>query len=217
MDNFKKYAASYYKRATNDKYPRLRAWEFLWDHIQSIRTWEGIANQKNIEKSALHLGFYLANWGMFRGSSELLNVNIKFFEDLIGVLFAKIDREFWDLTLTDFTKNNLHAQEAFDNAIVTIRNFESNRISWTDTLVTKVLLGVWGQCPARDTNFKNGFRKFVKQKNYGKQPRTSGRYLVYLNHVWQQEEWVMPKFETVAGNEYPPGKIIDMVFFEYGL
>ena len=211
-----KYAVSYFERAVNDKYHRLRAWEFLWDHLQSIPTWKGIANVKNLEKSALHLGFYLANWGMFRGSSELLNVNIKFFEDFVSVLFTDIDSEFWDLTLDDFRKENLVAQETFDHAVKIICDFENKRISWTDTLVTKVLLGVWGHCPARDTVFKKGFSKFIKRSHYGRQPRTSGRYLVYLNQVKQKESWAMPKFQTIAGNNYPPGKIIDMAFFEYG-
>lgn len=214
--NFEKYAISYFQHATNDKYHRLRAWEFLWDHIQSIPTWKGIISGKHLEKSALHLGFYLANWGMFRGSSELLNVNIRFFEDLLSFLFTELEDKFWDLTLDDFIKENITAQESFDSAISTICAFEKSRISWTETLVTKILLGIWGQCPARDTLFKNGFSKFNKRGRYGRQPRTSGLYLVYLNHIRKLEEWKMPNFKTIAGNSYPPGKIIDMAFFEYG-
>jgi len=35
---------------------------------------------QDIEKSCLVLGFYLASWGMFRGSSFLLQKSIKHFE-----------------------------------------------------------------------------------------------------------------------------------------
>lgn len=216
MQSLKKYSDAYYSRATYDKYPRLRAWEFLWDHIQSIPTWNAVANDKNLEKSALHIGFYLANWGMFRGSSELLNVNIKFFEDLTSLLFKEIDGEFWNLTLYDFTEDNKLAQCALDDALDKIRGFECQRISWTDTLVTKLLLGVWGQCPARDTNFNAGFGHFLQARPYARTPRTSGRYLVYLNQIKVTEGWTMPRYRTTGDNEYPPGKIIDMAFFEYG-
>src|SRR5690625_5998584 len=34
----------------------------------------------DIEKSCLALGFYLASWGMYRGSSFLLNKSAKYFE-----------------------------------------------------------------------------------------------------------------------------------------
>ena len=38
---------------------------------------------KNMEKSCLAIGFYLASWGMFRGSSFLLQKSVKYYEPLI--------------------------------------------------------------------------------------------------------------------------------------
>lgn len=216
MREFHEYVADYHDRAKDDRYPRLHAWEHLWDYIQGIPTWKGIANDKNIEKSALHLGFYLANWGMFRGSSKLLNVNINFFQDFTGMLFTKIDQSFWNLELADFTEDNVDAVAEFDNVLSEICKFENDRISWTDTLVTKVLLGVWGQCPARDTYFQKGFKAFLQDRSYENQPHTSGKYLVYLNKIKMAEKWKVPRYETVGDNIYPPGKVIDMAFFELG-
>lgn len=213
---FYRLANQYHNRLAGDDYPRLRAWDFLWDHVQSMPTWKALTSDKNLEKSALHLGFYLANWGMLRGSSQLLNANIKFIEDFTAHIFTGVGEDFWNLTLADFTDDNAVAQEAFDEALIRVRQFEPGRISWTDTLVTKVLLGLWGQCPARDINFKEGFKAFLQERPYGRQPRTSGRYLVFLNHIRTEEAWRFPVFRTPGGNEYPDGKVIDMAFFQYG-
>lgn len=216
MNNLKRYADAYYRRSTEDRYPRLRAWEFLWDHVQSIPTWAQIAETKNIQQSAYQLGFYLANWGMFRGSSALLNVNIRFFEDLVGHMFSDLDADFWDLELASFSDDDSDVIEIFDSGIQHIVEFEKDRISWTDTLLTKILMGVWGQCPARDTYFSQGFSEFLKRKKYGRQRKTSGRYLQYLNQIKAAEGWEMPVYTTLEDNHYPAGKIIDMAFFQYG-
>ncbi|EKM28037.1 hypothetical protein VCHENC02_6024, partial [Vibrio harveyi] len=37
----------------------------------------------DMEKSCLALGFYLASWGMFRGSSFMLEKSAKNFENLV--------------------------------------------------------------------------------------------------------------------------------------
>lgn len=216
MNNLKHYADAYYRRLAEDRYPRLRAWEFLWDHLQSIPTWVEIAEPKNIRQSAYQLGFYLANWGMFRGSSALLNVNITFFEDLVGHMFADLNAHFWDLELASFSDNDSDVIEIFDSGIQHIVAFEKDRISWTDTLLTKILMGVWGQCPARDIYFSRGFGEFLKRKKYGRQGKTSGRYLQYLNEIRIAEGWKMPVYTTPDGNQYPDGRIIDMAFFQYG-
>ena len=88
--HFDKLTNEYYQSANGDSYPRLRGWEFLWDYVQDQNEWSDLIAENKIEKTALHLGFYLANWGMFRGSSGLLNTNIDFFIDLSVHLFQEI-------------------------------------------------------------------------------------------------------------------------------
>ncbi len=216
MFRFNQLVDDYYRRATDDEYARLRGWEFLWDHLQSMNSWKSIASPRNLETSALHLGFYLANWGMFRGSSKLLNVNLEFFKKLTARLFNEIDTEVWNLALSDFTEDNQEAVRAFDEALIMIRSFGEGRVSWTETLITKILLGVWGECPARDQYFNKGFSSFLENRDYGRQPSTSGRYFVYLNRIRVSERWELPAIRTQAGNDYAPGKLIDMAFFQYG-
>jgi len=50
----------------------------------------------DMEKSCLVIGFYLASWGMLRGSSFLLNKSAKYYEPLIEYI-ANLDEEIWDI------------------------------------------------------------------------------------------------------------------------
>jgi len=216
MSDFQGLVRGYHQRATGDKYARLRGWEYLWDHIQSVKTWQELASPEHLEKTALHLGFYLANWGMFRGSSGLLNVNLDFFKNLTTRLFSEIDTDVWNLWLDDFAQADSDEVKAFDHALLSIKSFEPSYVSWTETLITKLLLGFWGECPARDQYFNKGFSSFLNGRGYGRQPSTSGRYLVYLNQMRVSEGWSFPTINTKEGNEYPTGKLIDMAFFQMG-
>lgn len=214
--NFEEQARTYYSQSHGDAYPRLKAWDFLWDYIHSVEEWMDLASDENIRNTALNIGFYLANWGMFRGSSELPNVNVRFFEDLSGHLFSEIPEEFWNLTLKDFTPKNMEDLGVFDEGVKKIKEFGGGRVSWTQTLSTKLLLGVWGHCPARDRYFNQGAKKYKDETGNLATGNISVRYLMRLNALRQSESWTIPEFKTPKGNRYPVGKVIDMAFFQYG-
>ncbi len=222
--HFEKLVNQYYQNANGDNYPRLRGWEFLWDYIQGQSEWIDLVSEKNIERTALHLGFYLANWGMFRGSSGLLNTNMDFFKDLSSHLFQNIPIDFWDTTFADFSPDNEEklklSSELFDCAINEMESFEFDRITWTETLKSKILLGFWGQCPAIDTFYSRGIRLFLNinpQFKIAPKGKINAKSLSSLNVVSQKLGWNLAGNFTHHGkNEYPPGKVIDMAFFQYG-
>ncbi len=219
--NFETEASGYHKQEHGVRYPRYQAWEFLWEHLHRCGSFNDAGSGKNIETTALHLGFYLANWGMFRGSSKLLNVNLSFFTDFIEYLNANVESEFWDLKLEDFRMRSEMATHKFDNTVSAIKGFEGGskaRISWTPTLITKILLGLWGQCPALDQFYILGFRSFSKQQRLRIGPDCSGRHLNTLAKLAHEERWPLDGFRTQKLNlHYPPGKVLDMAFFNYGL
>src|SRR5208283_4994737 len=103
--DFDRLVADYYDNIAKNGYPRLMAWEFLWDWVQQkdVSRTDLVASREKRQTTALHLGFYLANWGMLRGSSDLLSVNLDFFEDLVVRLFdgRRVPSDFWDLQFTD--------------------------------------------------------------------------------------------------------------------
>ena len=108
----------------------------------------------DIEKSCLTLGFYLASWGMYRGSSFLPKKSVKHFISTIQYI-ATLDKSVWEIDVDNYTEENMQTiikiyKEIKDKLI------ENNNRDLT--LITKVLLGVFGFIPAFDNYFGNSFR-----------------------------------------------------------
>ncbi len=67
-------------------YSRYTSYDYCYNYYQSFLNSDSInalASEKNLKLSCLHLGFYLASWGMYRGSGRLLQTSVKIFEPLI--------------------------------------------------------------------------------------------------------------------------------------
>ncbi|MDO9152435.1 MAG: hypothetical protein Q7U47_01785 [Paludibacter sp.] len=95
---------------------------------------------KDIEKSCLVLGFYLASWGMFRGSSFLLQHSIKHFQRTIEYINT-LDKSVWKIDVDNYTEENIETIISIYKEIKERLILNGN----TDlTLITKVLLGVFG-------------------------------------------------------------------------
>ena len=59
---------------------RYASFDYCFNHFQDARDTgdtAGLAKGDNLLQSCLHLGFYLASWGMMRGSSQLLQRSIR--------------------------------------------------------------------------------------------------------------------------------------------
>ncbi len=114
----------------------------------------------DMEKSCLVIGFYLASWGMLRGSSFLLNKSVKYYEPLIKYI-STLDKEIWNIDVDDYTEENINkiCRSYKDIQAIIIDNGNSHL-----TLVTKILLGVFGFVPAFDNYFSNTFRGMFKDE-----------------------------------------------------
>lgn len=136
-------------RAVGDR--RERSWDFCFTHFQRHpRPTEAM------ELSCLHLGYYLASWGMLRGSSYLFRTtNVLHYERAVEVI------ERYNPRLRGFDVDRY--RDAGQVQVLTD--------GWTDlrhalipdrvagvTLVSKVMMGVWGCIPSFDTYFVRTFR-----------------------------------------------------------
>lgn len=220
------YILQYYEGSkVNDgnRYPRLMAWEFIYDYVWAkSRKWEDLIHPDNLDTTALHLGFYLANWGMYRGSSALLNrSNLNLMKELSKLLMTGKGAELMNLSLDDFKSQDADCQAARNQALFNdvLKIFENKKLSgysWTDTLVTKILLGVWGECPALDRYYLAGVRKYYPRRNL---TNVSGSALTSLADLIEGEGLKFPskRIATQTGNLlYPKGKLMDMAFFQAG-
>ncbi|MCG8295564.1 hypothetical protein [Pseudomonas entomophila] len=218
------YAKAYYSNiqpAPGNLYPRLKAWEFLYEYIwdDSRTSWSDLTSKTQLETTALHIGFYLANWGMFRGSSGLLqNSNLDLMKALAKLLFEGQGAKLLELSLEDFGPDNPHRaqhQKLLDSVLGSMESLATN-VSWTNTLKTKILMGVWGECPALDRFYIAACRDLFPRRS--SITNASGKGLAALAEL--VEELAVPPLPLETGRlglQYPTARIMDMAMFQYGL
>jgi hypothetical protein len=176
---------------------------------------------KDIEKSCLALGFYLASWGMFRGSSFLLKKSVKHFQPTIQYI-ATLDNSVWDIDVDNYDETNI-------KTIIKIYKDIKNHIilnSNSDlTLITKILLGVFGFIPAFDNYFCNTFR-VISDGQYGFR-KVNVKSLTFIKTFYEANKTTIDKLSAetfttdfMTGQKtttnYPKAKIIDMYGFTVG-
>ena len=191
---------------------RYTSFDYCFNYFQSFRDsgrFAAIADPEYVQSSCLQLGFYLASWGMLRGSAELLQKSARHFVPVVEVI-ACTDPTFWQIDADTYTESNIE------------RLLEHSKIlcgaigSLSDILVTKIMLGVFGSVPAFDTNFKSGFGV----STFGaKALRKVGTF--YQQNAELLEKYRVPTLDFLTGEPterlYTRSKVIDMAFFIEGM
>jgi hypothetical protein len=176
---------------------------------------------QDIEKSCLVLGFYLASWGMFRGSSFLLQKSVKHFESTI-LYIATLDKSVWDIDVDNYNEKNIDTIIGIYKDIKKLLILNGNSDL---TLITKILLGVFGFIPAFDNYFGNSFRAI-----YGGQcgfRKVNVNSLTSIKSFYESNKATIDRLsmETFTTNfmtgqkttiNYSKAKIIDMYGFTAG-
>lgn len=174
-----------------------------------------------IEISCLVLGFYLASWGMYRGSSFLLQKSVKHFEPVIQYI-SSLDKIVWEIDVDNYDEKNIHKileiYKNTKNCVITSGNADI-------TLITKISLGVFGFIPAFDNYFCNTFREiYTGQCGFR---AVNEKSLTFIKKFYVENTAVINKLSSetfttdfATGEKtvlnYPKAKIIDMYGFFYG-
>jgi hypothetical protein len=176
----------------------------------------------DVEQGCYALGFYLASWGMMRGSSFLLQKSVKHFEATVQYI-AKCDPKLWNIDADNYTDAN--SIGVIVNTFKDIRGTLEAEGHQDVTLVTKVLLGVFGFVPAFDQNFCETFGDIFEQCGFR---RLNAKVLQCIQEFYtankQEIDTLSRKIKTLdfkTGKEtklhYPKAKIIDMYGFQKSL
>ncbi|HPU13754.1 MAG TPA: hypothetical protein PLQ19_08170 [Aeromicrobium sp.] len=205
---------------------RYASFDYCFNYFQSHRKEPGrLVASGDLETSCLQLGFYLASWGMLRGSSALLWRSSKHLAPLIDLIANDLDY-LWGLDIDGYDAETipklLEAENAVrralrdDPAIETA--LESNglkRVAASEVLTTKILLGVFGCVPAFDQYFRRGFGV----SKFGPKSLRKIREF-YDANAETLDDFRVPTVDFVTGAPteliYPKAKLIDMVFFVAG-
>lgn len=212
-------SVKFYDTLKKDENGRYRSWEHCYSYFINAR------DNKNAELDylSLQLAFYLASWGMYRGSSFLLQKDYKIhipvvkellkeeYDPLAGIDCVELKREENQRLLENI---NAFLDEYYSNIRDEVKNIKvRNQLS--STLITKILMGTLGCVPAYDRYFISGIKKQkVASGNYNMK---SIIQLVdfYEKNIVELEN--IRKDMKVNGMAYPQMKILDMAFWQIGL
>jgi hypothetical protein len=181
---------------------------FFRSHHEDGRV-ANLADADAVQLACLHLGFYLASWGMLRGSSVLLQRSVKHFAPVVEVIAQSPDAV-WTVDADNYGDDA--SGVLFDVARRIRAAFPEGA---SDILVTKIMLGVYGCVPAFDTYFKRGFGVWT----FGPKALTRvARF--YADNAEVIEHHRVPTIDFVTGEptnrRYSRAKVIDMIFFVEG-
>lgn len=195
-------------RAPTDRYV---SFDYCYNHFQSY--WEqgrvqALADEASLQLSCLHLGFYLASWGMLRGSTTLLQRSLRYLAPVIETI-AAAPPEIWSTDANDYSDENCSALVGFAQ-----RLRQAFPEGASDTLATKIMLGVFGCVPAFDNNFVTGSGLSFSSGALKEIAR------FYRENSPVVERYRVPTldFDTLrpTSRTYSRAKVVDMIFFVEG-
>lgn len=205
----------YFNETVKDPRGRYMSWRHCYKAFSENRN---VTDERIIDYLSLQLAFYLASWGMYRGSSFLLQKDYKVhipvvmviqeqkYDPLYGISAEDLCEEY-NLNLLNDIAARIRDCYAKEQPLV-----DRTTNNATDTLVTKILLGTLGCVPAFDRYYvdsvkKNHISKGVFNKNSVRS--VAGFYCDNLG-VFENLRYEISK----CGIEYPPMKLMDMCFWQ---
>lgn len=208
---------SFYLPLIKDQHHRYRSWEHCYNYFRQLAP-ENIASKRDY--AALQLGFYLASWGMYRGSSFLLQHAYTVHRGVIDLLAEDRFKPLWeheygtgyhDAKLRPLIMDAIIAIKATYKPFVTKEGSQQP----TDTLVTKIILGTFGCLPACDRFFIDGFKKYNTPFSSLNQQFIQ-RISDFCAENFDEFSEVQKEIQDDTGFRYPMMKLVDMFFWQTG-
>lgn len=210
----------FYNQLKSDPNGRYLSWEHCYKIFNDSRKFD--LTDEVLDNLCLHLSFYLASWGMYRGSSFLLQKDYKVhkeaikeifkhdYNNLAGIQCKEYFKEENQIALIKIT-NNL--KEIYNKIRLGVKQ-KDIRMEVSDTLITKILMGTLGCVPAYDRYFVAGIREYkIASGIYNK------------NSILSLCKFYEDNFEYFEGSrknmkigdlKYPHMKVLDMCMWQIG-
>lgn len=198
--------------ADRDASARYASFDYCFNFFQTYRDQNelpALFQGDALQTACLQIGFYLASWGMFRGSTDLLQRSARVFVPLVEVI-VNAAPEIWEVDAHNYGRAG--CQIVFDTARQ-IRAALPGVAS--DTLVTKIMLATFGCVPAFDSNFKRGAGLWTFSP---RALRALGEFHNRNAEAIERYRMQTLDFDSAAptSRRYPRAKVIDMIFFVAG-
>ena len=209
---------------------RYASFDYCYNHFYKID------KIQDMEKSCAILWSYLSSWGMLRGSTNLLKMNYHALIEIVNYIekCGKDNPEYWDIDFP-YSNEDIVKLSNIYNDIEEIIIKKSNSIDInnkpTNTLVTKIMLGIFASVPAFDNNVASFFNEFIEKdkgktyiKNQGVNEKTCNvinkiEKIVKeeeLKEILSNDKYYSNNFDESRGEKYTKAKLIDMYCFNVG-
>lgn len=211
----------FYNKLREDENGRYRSWEYCYKSFNDAHKLNNI-DEKLMDYLSLQLSFYLASWGMYRGSSFLLQKDYRVHIPIIKKILDHKYDSLWGININEY--KNVDNQQKLLELVSEIRELYSNiRLSVkdnipksevSDTLITKVLMGTLGCVPAYDRYFISGIRNEKIASGCFNIKSILGLVDFYNKYYDEFEE---ARNQMVVENmKYPQMKMVDSCFWQIG-
>ncbi len=199
---------------TADKYHRYKSWD---------NCFQAFSASKQSEIHVLELAFYLASWGMYRGSSGLLQKNHLIHEGAVDIVFSNTNQKLKCNETIEIKKENILAilsakdelAKHYSSIYFTKGADKPKPISPTDTLLSKIMLGTLGCVPAYDRYFIDGLKE-MKMEHTGFNEASLNELLNFIDYNKKELDQAQNLIKTKTKTHYPLMKILDMYFWQIG-
>lgn len=209
-------AQTFYEDARANENGRSRSWEHCYRVFRDAR----IDPSPDCDYLSLHLAFYLASWGMYRGSSFLLQKDYKVLVPIVEKILKPEYDCLFGVACADLRESEVQDRleklyKYIAKHLQPIRNEVAGREVPTPVspvLITKILMGTLGCVPAYDRFFQDGVATYkVMTHEYS---RNSLLKLVdfYEEHNDRLEE--ARRGMRTDDLIYPQMKLLDMGFWQ---
>lgn len=179
-------------------------------------------DDETLDYLSLQLSFYLASWGMYRGSSFLLQKDYKVHKPVIQKLLNHKYDTLWGIKANNYNivANQNKLMELVDeirkiyNDIRSSVKYDNPKSDVSDTLITKVLMGTLGCVPAYDRYFITGVRNEKVSSGCFNIKSILGLADFYNDY---HDEFEKARNQMYVYNmKYPQMKMIDSCFWQIG-
>lgn len=218
VDRIIKSASEFYTELQNDINGRYRSWEHCYTAFCDARK-----GKYDEDYLSLMLAFYLASWGMYRGSSFLLQRDYKVHIPVVKELMKEKYDCLVGIRCVEYRKPEIQ-KLVFENLQKTLKAYYRKERSCvvekepvqdiSDTLITKILMGTLACVPAYDRYFIAGLKnEKVSTGNYNVSS------ILKIADFYEQNDKRLElarKKLKVGRRDYPQMKMIDMGFWQIG-
>lgn len=211
-------AQTFYEDARANENGRSRSWEHCYRVFRDART----DPSPDYDYLSLHLAFYLASWGMYRGSCFIFHKDYKVHTPIVEEILKPEYDCLLGLACTDVRNNDIWAQlkklsdyisDYFDPIRKEVRG-RAVASSVSPVLITKMLMGTLGCVPAYDRFFEEG-AKFLglEKKSYNEDS------LLELADFYEEHNERLEEARRGMRTDdliYPQMKLLDMGLWQVG-